>query len=154
MSFLCSTPRRSPLISTQYPLSLEGVSPLLAHTTRTSLIDVSTCGSTMTRDASYYNVTINGKTEVNDVAWYYPETFDKANHIKGYIAFYKVFFCALVVLCKDNSPNILSGRTRSRSKSERQACRNIVGRESARVYNVNKPLLYDILSTEVIACHW
>ncbi|KAI0714002.1 DUF427-domain-containing protein, partial [Cerioporus squamosus] len=40
--------------------------------------------------ASYYNATIGGKTEVNDVAWYYPETKEKANNIKGYVAFYKV----------------------------------------------------------------
>ncbi|TFK80886.1 DUF427-domain-containing protein [Polyporus arcularius HHB13444] len=39
--------------------------------------------------ASYYNATIGGKTEVNDVAWYYPETKEKANNIKGYVAFYK-----------------------------------------------------------------
>ncbi|KAI0688922.1 DUF427-domain-containing protein [Earliella scabrosa] len=39
--------------------------------------------------ASYYNATINGKTEVNDVAWYYPETKKEAEHIKGYVAFYK-----------------------------------------------------------------
>ncbi|KAI0770527.1 DUF427-domain-containing protein [Fomes fomentarius] len=39
--------------------------------------------------ASYYDATINGKTEVSDVAWYYPDTKDKANHIKGYVAFYK-----------------------------------------------------------------
>ena len=62
------------------------------------------------RVASYYNATINGKTEVNDVAWcvlsctklqtsdgrtyslarYYPETKKEAEHIKGYVAFYKV----------------------------------------------------------------
>ena len=38
-------------------------------------------------DASYYNVTVDG--EVNSAAaWYYPETFEKANHIKGYVAFW------------------------------------------------------------------
>ncbi|OBT43730.1 hypothetical protein VE00_05597 [Pseudogymnoascus sp. WSF 3629] len=39
-------------------------------------------------DASYYNIT-TGKTELKDAAWYYPETFEKANHIKNYVAFYK-----------------------------------------------------------------
>ncbi|KAL7280067.1 hypothetical protein ACG7TL_006482 [Trametes sanguinea] len=39
--------------------------------------------------ASYYDATIGGKTVVNDVAWYYPETKEKANDIKGYVAFYK-----------------------------------------------------------------
>ncbi|KAI0822004.1 DUF427-domain-containing protein [Trametes gibbosa] len=39
--------------------------------------------------ASYYDATIGGKTEVSDVAWYYPETKDAANNIKGYVAFYK-----------------------------------------------------------------
>ncbi|KAI0632010.1 DUF427-domain-containing protein [Trametes polyzona] len=39
--------------------------------------------------ASYYDATIGGKTEVRDVAWYYPETKEKANNIKGYVAFYK-----------------------------------------------------------------
>lgn len=38
--------------------------------------------------ASYYNVVVNG--DVNkDAAWYYPETKEAANHIKGYIAFWK-----------------------------------------------------------------
>ncbi|KAJ8454478.1 hypothetical protein ONZ51_g13001 [Trametes cubensis] len=40
--------------------------------------------------ASYYDGTIGGKTVVNDVAWYYPETKEAANNIKGYVAFYKV----------------------------------------------------------------
>ncbi|KAI0643166.1 DUF427-domain-containing protein [Trametes meyenii] len=39
--------------------------------------------------ASYYDATIGGKTVVSDVAWYYPETKEKANNIKGYVAFYK-----------------------------------------------------------------
>ncbi|KAJ7695973.1 DUF427-domain-containing protein [Mycena rosella] len=38
--------------------------------------------------AAYYSATVDGKT-VKDVAWYYPETFEKANNIKGYVAFYK-----------------------------------------------------------------
>jgi len=38
--------------------------------------------------ASYYNATVGGK-EVKDVAWYYPTTKEKANNIKGYVAFYK-----------------------------------------------------------------
>ncbi|EMD39815.1 hypothetical protein CERSUDRAFT_112076 [Gelatoporia subvermispora B] len=38
--------------------------------------------------AAYYDATINGNT-VKDVAWYYPETKEKANSIKGYVAFYK-----------------------------------------------------------------
>ena len=58
--------------------------------------------------ASYYNATIAGKTEVNDVAWYvvisgpyylnmfkssarfYPEPKKDAANIKDYVAFYKV----------------------------------------------------------------
>ncbi|KAF8895159.1 DUF427-domain-containing protein [Infundibulicybe gibba] len=38
--------------------------------------------------ASYYNASVDGKS-VNDVAWYYPKTFDKAKNIEGYVAFYK-----------------------------------------------------------------
>lgn len=38
--------------------------------------------------AAYYSATVNGQT-VRDIAWYYPETKDKANNIKGYVAFYK-----------------------------------------------------------------
>lgn len=38
--------------------------------------------------ASYYDVKIGNDT-VKDAAWYYPETFDKAKNIEGYIAFYK-----------------------------------------------------------------
>lgn len=38
-------------------------------------------------DASYYNVTVDGELNPN-AAWYYPETFEKADHIKGYVAFW------------------------------------------------------------------
>ncbi|KAK5122018.1 hypothetical protein LTR85_004264 [Meristemomyces frigidus] len=39
-------------------------------------------------DASYYSININGRT-LENAAWYYPKTFDKAAHIKDYVAFYK-----------------------------------------------------------------
>ena len=38
--------------------------------------------------ASYYTVVVDGK-ENPDAAWYYPETKERANNIKGYIAFWK-----------------------------------------------------------------
>ena len=38
--------------------------------------------------ASYYNVVVDGK-ENKDAAWYYPNTKDAANNIKGYVAFWK-----------------------------------------------------------------
>ncbi|CAE6468641.1 unnamed protein product [Rhizoctonia solani] len=38
--------------------------------------------------ASYYDVEVDGQT-ISDAAWYYPETKDKAENIKGYVAFYK-----------------------------------------------------------------
>ena len=38
--------------------------------------------------ASYYTVVVDGK-ENPDAAWYYPETKEKANNIKGYVAFWK-----------------------------------------------------------------
>jgi uncharacterized protein (DUF427 family) len=38
--------------------------------------------------ASYYDVVVNG--EVNkDAAWYYPETKEAADNIRGYVAFWK-----------------------------------------------------------------
>lgn len=38
--------------------------------------------------ASYYNVEVGG--EINkDAAWYYPETKEKAAHIKGMVAFWR-----------------------------------------------------------------
>lgn len=38
--------------------------------------------------ASYYDVVVNG--EVNkDAAWYYPETYNAAKNIEGYVAFWK-----------------------------------------------------------------
>ena len=38
--------------------------------------------------ASYYNVVAGG--EVNkDAAWFYPDTKEAANNIKGYVAFWK-----------------------------------------------------------------
>lgn len=38
--------------------------------------------------ANYYTVVVDGQ-ENADAAWYYPETKEKANNIKGYIAFWK-----------------------------------------------------------------
>ena len=38
--------------------------------------------------ASYYTLDIDGKRNP-DAAWYYPDTKEAANHIKGRIAFWK-----------------------------------------------------------------
>ncbi|KAL5337067.1 DUF427-domain-containing protein [Aspergillus crustosus] len=38
--------------------------------------------------ASYYTVTVDGKT-LENAAWYYKEPYGKALNIKDYIAFYK-----------------------------------------------------------------
>ncbi|WP_013320340.1 DUF427 domain-containing protein [Gloeothece verrucosa] len=38
--------------------------------------------------ASYYTIVVDGQ-ENKDAAWYYPETKEKANHIKNYVAFWK-----------------------------------------------------------------
>jgi uncharacterized protein (DUF427 family) len=38
--------------------------------------------------ASYYNVEVNGQVN-RDAVWYYPETKPAADHIKGYIAFWR-----------------------------------------------------------------
>lgn len=38
--------------------------------------------------ASYYTIDVNGE-ENKDAAWYYPETKEAADHIKGYVAFWK-----------------------------------------------------------------
>lgn len=38
--------------------------------------------------ASYYTISVDGK-ENKDAAWYYPTPKEKANNIKGYIAFWK-----------------------------------------------------------------
>jgi uncharacterized protein (DUF427 family) len=37
---------------------------------------------------SYYDVVVEGKVN-KDAAWYYPDTLPAANHIKGYLAFWK-----------------------------------------------------------------
>ncbi|KAI1394089.1 DUF427-domain-containing protein [Hypoxylon trugodes] len=39
-------------------------------------------------DASYYTIKVGDK-EFANAAWYYPEPFEKAKHIKDYVAFYK-----------------------------------------------------------------
>ena len=39
-------------------------------------------------DASYYHVTVGDKRN-EDAAWYYPEPYDAAAGIKGYVAFWK-----------------------------------------------------------------
>ncbi|MEM6611470.1 MAG: DUF427 domain-containing protein [Cyanobacteria bacterium P01_C01_bin.72] len=38
--------------------------------------------------ASYYTLVVDGQ-ENPDAAWYYPETKERANNIKGYVAFWK-----------------------------------------------------------------
>ena len=38
--------------------------------------------------ASYYDVSVNGKTNAN-AAWYYPSPSEAAKKIKGYIGFWK-----------------------------------------------------------------
>lgn len=39
-------------------------------------------------EASYYNVIVDGKTNEN-AAWFYPETSQLAESIKGYVAFWR-----------------------------------------------------------------
>ncbi|KAI2614172.1 DUF427-domain-containing protein [Hypoxylon fragiforme] len=39
-------------------------------------------------DASYYSLKVGDK-ELANAAWYYPEPFEKAAHIKHHVAFYK-----------------------------------------------------------------
>ena len=38
--------------------------------------------------ASYYDVVVDGKTN-KDAAWYYPDTKEAANNVKGFVAFWK-----------------------------------------------------------------
>lgn len=38
--------------------------------------------------ASYYSLQVNGETNP-DAAWYYPETKEAANNIKGHVAFWR-----------------------------------------------------------------
>ncbi|MGE0659084.1 MAG: DUF427 domain-containing protein [Reyranellaceae bacterium] len=38
--------------------------------------------------ASYYTVDVDGRQN-KDAAWYYPETKEAANNIKGYVAFWR-----------------------------------------------------------------
>ncbi|MBI1275201.1 DUF427 domain-containing protein [bacterium] len=38
--------------------------------------------------ASYYTLVVDGKTNA-DAAWYYPETKEAANKVRGYVAFWK-----------------------------------------------------------------
>ena len=39
-------------------------------------------------DSSYYTIHANGK-DFENAAWYYPQPFEKAKHIKDHVAFYK-----------------------------------------------------------------
>lgn len=39
-------------------------------------------------EASYYNVVANGESNT-DAAWYYPETKEAADNIRGYVAFWR-----------------------------------------------------------------
>ena len=39
-------------------------------------------------DASYFSIVVDGHRN-DDAAWYYPEPYDAAKDIKGYVAFWK-----------------------------------------------------------------
>ncbi len=39
-------------------------------------------------DCRYYNITVDGQSNP-DAAWYYPEPYARAEHIKGHVAFWK-----------------------------------------------------------------
>lgn len=39
-------------------------------------------------DCSYYDVLVDGQINA-DAAWYYPNPFTRAEHIKGHVAFWK-----------------------------------------------------------------
>ena len=39
-------------------------------------------------EASYYDVVANGKSNT-DAAWYYPETKEAADNIRGYVSFWR-----------------------------------------------------------------
>ena len=39
-------------------------------------------------EASYYSIELDGKIN-NDAAWYYPDAKEKAEHIKGMVAFWR-----------------------------------------------------------------
>jgi len=39
-------------------------------------------------DASYYSIVVDGGRN-SDAAWYYPDPYDAARDIKGYVAFWK-----------------------------------------------------------------
>jgi len=39
-------------------------------------------------EASYFNIVVDGQTNP-DAAWYYPETKQEAEHIKGMVAFWR-----------------------------------------------------------------
>ena len=39
-------------------------------------------------DASYYSIVVDGDRH-SDAAWYYPDPYDAAKEIKGYVAFWK-----------------------------------------------------------------
>lgn len=43
-------------------------------------------------EASYYDVSVDGgKTKLSNAAWYYPAPMSKAEHIKDYVAFCKLW---------------------------------------------------------------
>lgn len=48
-------------------------------------------------DASYYSIHADGRT-LENAAWYYPQTKDKAEHIRDHVAFCKSVMLLLVLL--------------------------------------------------------
>lgn len=50
-------------------------------------------------DASYYSIHADGRT-LENAAWYYPQTKDKAEHIRDHVAFCKSGMFLLVLLAR------------------------------------------------------
>jgi uncharacterized protein (DUF427 family) len=49
--------------------------------------------------ASYYTLNVDGQ-EMTDAAWFYPEPFEKATHIKDFVAFCEFFSQRCLLLRK------------------------------------------------------
>ncbi|KAK3113024.1 hypothetical protein LTR53_010081 [Teratosphaeriaceae sp. CCFEE 6253] len=63
------------------PASIKDLARTLTPTDRTT-----TCPWKGT--SHYYDIHVGGQTVAN-AAWYYPQPYEKAGHIKDYVAFYK-----------------------------------------------------------------
>lgn len=76
-------------------------------------------------DASYYTIHADGK-DLENAAWYYPQTMDKAEHIRNHVAFCESGMILLVLA--GSWPFVVAGEEAGPSEHDQSASESGAGR--------------------------